>query len=109
MKASIAGKLEKLAERFDEVNALLADSEVIGDTNRFRDLSVEYARLDPVVTRFRDYGRMVGERETAQALADGDDPELRELGQEELTTLSSRIDTEAAELAKLLIPKDPRD
>ncbi len=109
MKDSIRNKLEKLADRYDEVSALLADPDVIGDTNRFRDLSVEYSRLEPVVRRFRDYVASLGERDSARAMADGDDPEMRELGQDELLILNSRLEAEAAELARLLIPKDPRD
>ena len=38
-----------MSERFEELAALLADPAVIGDQPRFRDLSMEYARLDPVV------------------------------------------------------------
>ncbi|MEL6199881.1 MAG: peptide chain release factor 1, partial [Pseudomonadota bacterium] len=45
MKASIEYKLSALADRFEEIAALLADPEVIGDQNRFRDLSMEYAKL----------------------------------------------------------------
>jgi peptide chain release factor 1 len=51
MKDSIRIKLERLAERHEEVSALLADPAVIGDSNKFRDLSVEYSKLDPVVAR----------------------------------------------------------
>ena len=51
MKDSIRRKLEKLAERHEEVSHLLADPGVIADTNKFRELSMEYSRLDPVVAR----------------------------------------------------------
>ena len=51
MKDSIRRKLEKLAERLEEVSHLLAEPGVIADTNKFRELSMEYSRLDPVVAR----------------------------------------------------------
>ena len=48
MKDSIRRRLETTVERFEEVGALLSDPEVIGKQSRFRDLSMEYARLEPV-------------------------------------------------------------
>ena len=45
MKPSIRGKLDRLAERFEEITALLADAETQNDTNRFRELG----RGDPIL------------------------------------------------------------
>jgi peptide chain release factor 1 len=109
MKDSIRNKLEKLAERHEEVSHLLADPGVIADTNKFRELSMEYSRLDPVVARYRAYLELLNERTHAQEMADGADSELRELGREELASLSARLEREEEELAKLLLPKDARD
>jgi peptide chain release factor 1 len=109
MKDSIRHKLDRLRDRHEEVSHLLADPGVIGDTNRFRDLSVEYSKLEPVVSRYVDYLGTLGEREQAKEMADGSDAELRDLGQEELKALAARIEHEEGELSKLLIPKDPRD
>ena len=109
MKDSIRHKLDKLAERHDEVSALLADPDVIADTNKFRELSMEYSRLETVVSRYRAYQKLLAERDQARAMAEGDDPELRELGREEFDNLRARIDHETEELAKLLLPRDERD
>jgi peptide chain release factor 1 len=109
MKDSIRIKLEKIAERHDEVSALLADPDVIGDNDKFRELSMEYARNEPIVTRYRDYLDLLEQRAQAQEMADGSDPEMRELGREELNSLAEQIDSESNELAKLLLPKDERD
>jgi peptide chain release factor 1 len=109
MKDSIRRKLERLAERHEEVSHLLADPGVIADTNKFRELSMEYSRLDPVVARYRAYLSLLGERTSAQEMADGADNELRELGREELASLTARLEREEDELAKQLLPKDARD
>jgi len=109
MKDSIRRKLEKLAERLEEVSHLLAEPGVIADTNKFRELSMEYSRLDPVVTRYRAYLELLAERISAQEMAEGADNELRELGREELGSLNARLEREEEELAKLLLPKDARD
>jgi peptide chain release factor 1 len=109
MKESIRLRLEKTVERFEEVGALLADPEVIGKSGRFKDLSVEYARLEPVAGRFRDFRRLEAERATAAEMAAGGDPEMRTLAEEELRDIDTRLESESAELARLLLPKDPRD
>ena len=109
MKDSIRNKLERLVERHQEVSALLSDPDVIANNDKFRDLSMEYSRLEPVVSRYNGYQQLIAERAQAQEMVDGDDAELRELGKEELTALVARVDNEEQELARLLLPKDPRD
>jgi peptide chain release factor 1 len=70
---------------------------------------MEYSKLDPVVGRYRAYLGTLEERKHARDMAEGDDVEMRELGQEELSSLNARIEAEEEELAKQLIPKDERD
>jgi len=55
MKDSIRRKLEKLDERFEEISRLLSDPDVISRQNQFRELSMEYAKLGPLVDRYRGY------------------------------------------------------
>jgi len=109
MKASIRQKLDRLNERFEEVARLLAEPEVIGQQNRFRDLSVEYARLEPVAHRYREYLKAEQDFATAQDMAADRDPQTRELGIEESRSLQARLEQEAETLRRLMIPKDPRD
>jgi peptide chain release factor 1 len=109
MKDSIRHKLDRLLERHEELNALLADPEVIAKTQQFRDYSMEYSKLDPVVARYRAYLQLLADRMHAAEMASGSDPDMRELGREEVNELDARIVLEEDELAKLLIPKDPRD
>ena len=52
MKDSIKTKLETTRDRFEEIAGLLADPEVIGHQDQFRNLSMEYARLEPVIDLF---------------------------------------------------------
>jgi peptide chain release factor 1 len=109
MKDSIRNKLDKLVERHEELSGLLADPEVLGKSQQFREFSVEYAKLEPIVSRYLAYQQLLTDQRQAKDMADGDDPELRELGRDELNALQSRIEADEADLAKLLIPKDPRD
>ena len=109
MKQSLIDKLQQLVHRSEEIGGLLSDPEVIGDQNRFRDLSVEYAQLEPVVALFRDYEQARGDDDAAQEMVRDDDPEIRQLGQEELEDVQVRLERLEADVKKQLIPKDPRD
>ena len=109
MKDSIRRRLEKTAERFEEVGGLLAEPDAASDTGRFRDLSVEYSRLEPVVSRFRAYTALEQERRSAAEMAASGDAELRVLADDELREIDGRLEAESTELARLLLPRDPRD
>ncbi len=109
MKDSIRRRLDRTVERFEEVGALLADPEVIGNTDRFRELSMEYARLEPVATRFSAFRALERERLAAEEMASGGDAEMRSLAEDELQALDARLESEALDLTKLLIPKDAHD
>ena len=62
-----------------------------------------------MVERFREYKASSRELEQAQELVRSGDAEMRELAQEELTTLQARRDALLQELKLLLVPKDPND
>jgi len=109
MKDSIRHKLEKLAERFEEISRLLSDAGVIGRQNQFRELSVEYARLGPLVERYRRFAALEGDAAIAQEMAADADPATKGLGEEELADLNPRLRGEELELQSLLVPKDPHD
>ncbi len=64
------------AETID-LGGLLSDPEVINDQNRFRNLSMEYAQLDPVVSLFREFEQARADREAAEDMLRDEDEELR--------------------------------
>jgi len=109
MKASLLGKLESLAERRRELDALLAVPEVINDHARFRTLSREHAEITPVVECFAVYREVLDELAGAEELAAGDDAEIRELAQDEVRSARARLETLEQELQALLVPRDPDD
>ena len=109
MNPSILSKLDNLVLRQEELNALLSDPHVIGDQNRFRDLSMELADINPVVNRYRGYCALQEELDATQAMLDDSDKDVRKMAQEELTGLQSRLESQEVELQKLLLPKDPND
>ena len=109
MKESIRHKLESVRDRFEELAGLLADPEVIGDQNKFRELSKEYSRVEPIVKLFSDYESTDADMAAAREMAEDSDAEIREMGEEELATLDARHEKLELELQKALIPPDPHD
>lgn len=109
MKASILEKLERLKERYEEVSALLSEAEVINNQAKFRDLSKEYAELEPVVIAYKGYQQLLDNiAEAKQLIADGD-ADMLEMAEEELKDCQERLEPTELELQKLLLPKDPND
>ncbi len=109
MKTSILRKLEALAERLDELSALLGDAETISNQNRFRELSQEYAQLKPVADHWHAYQRALDDIAAAEEMLGEDDAEMREMAEAELQQARARRDGLELELQKLLLPKDPND
>lgn len=107
MKPSIVAKLEALQERHEEVQALLGDAAVIADQERFRALSREYAQLTDVSGCFLAWRQVQDDLATAEMMLD--DPEMREMAQEEIQTARGRQAELAQQLQILLLPKDPDD
>jgi peptide chain release factor 1 len=109
MKDSIRHKLEAVRDRFEELAGLLSDPEVIADQGQFRDLSREYARVEPVVKLFSDFETISDDITAAEEMAADADEEVRKMGQEELQSLTASRDELLLELQKSLIPPDPHD
>ncbi len=109
MKSSIQARLEQLTERYEEVSALLSESSVISDQNRFRELSREYSEIEPVVQCYRAWRQSQEDIESARELARDSDPEMRELAADELQAAEQKSEGLDAELQRLMLPKDPND
>jgi len=109
MKASILSKLDHLAERYEEVGALLSDPDIIGDQNKFRELSKEYAELEPLVKCYQDYQKVLESISDAKQLLKDPDPDMRAMAQEELKDGEAQQSELEVDLQTLLLPKDPND
>ncbi len=107
MKASILDKLDSLSERYQEVGALLSDASIISKQDQFRELSKEYAELEPVVIAYRDYRKVLTDLDDAREMLN--DPEMRAMAMEEINHSEAIIAPLEMDLQRLLLPRDPRD
>jgi peptide chain release factor 1 len=107
MKDSIAAKLASLDSRLKEIDARLADPEVVNNRDGFRKLSQERAEISPVVEAFGEYRKAEGDVAAAEEMAR--DPAMRAFADEELKSGRERLAALAGELQRMLLPRDPND
>jgi peptide chain release factor 1 len=107
MKPSIQKKLAGLSDRLEELNRLLSSPDVTSDMDNYRKLSREHAELGPIVEQYHVYQQIEADIAAAQEMAA--DPDMREFAQEEIEAGKQRLEANALELQKLLLPKDPND
>ncbi len=109
MKDTVVRKLESLVERFEEVQALLSDPDVIGNQDRFRALSREYAQLEETVKCFRAYQQAGEDLVSAEEMLQEDDAEMKAMAKDEIQQAKATMENLEQELQILLLPKDPND
>ncbi|EXJ23504.1 Peptide chain release factor 1 [Alkalibacterium sp. AK22] len=107
---SMFDRLEEVAIRYDELNELLSDPQVISDTDRFMKLSKEEADLRDTVETLRSYKEVVSELEdTEEMLREKLDKEMEEMAKQERNALSKQKEELEEKLKILLLPKDEND
>lgn len=109
MKPSIQTKLQNLVKRYDELKELLSDPDVTNDLNRYRDLSKEYAQIEPHVQAFLQYHDYQKQLDESKVLLEESDPELQQLAKQEIKLIEDKMIALENDLLAALIPKDPHD
>ena len=102
-------KLLNVENKYDELMTKLGTAEVQADAAEYRRSAKALSELEPLVQKFREYKGVDADVKGAEELANGSDPEMRELAREELKTLELKREALLQELKILLIPKDPND
>ncbi|MCX7544789.1 peptide chain release factor 1 [Marinicella gelatinilytica] len=107
MTPEVNQKLAIAEDRFEEITHLLADPEVMSNQDKFRDLSKEYAHLEPLVQTYRQY--RLAQQELVDAKEMLADKELKDLAQESVRENEAKLSRLDDALKVLLVPKDPND
>lgn len=103
-------KLETLKVRFDQVQDMLSQPDVVSDMKRFTQLNKEYKELQKIVDKYYEYRNLVGNiANNKNLLATEKDQELREMAKLELDELLPLVEPMEEEIRMLLVPKDPED
>lgn len=102
-------KLASIEARYNELESLLADPDVVADYEQVVKYSKERSDLQQIVEAFREYQRQQEELEGARAMLKEDDADMRELAKLEIAELESSSTELLEQLKTMLLPKDPRD
>ena len=102
-------KLESIIERYNSIQDQMAESEIISNPDKLKDLAKEYKQLEPVVITGKKYIKILDQIIDCEVMIDSDDDDLKELAIEELTESKNiKLDLEK-DLKIKLLPKDPLD
>ena len=103
-------KLQIVKQRFDEVNDLIIQPDIIADQKRYVQLNREYKDLKALVDKAAVYETLVANIEEAEALIKAnDDAEMLEMAKMQLDESRSALPELEEEIKFMLIPKDPED
>lgn len=108
--SNVFGRLEELENRYNKLNELLMDPEVISNTNNLREYSKEQSDLEETVQTYIAYKRVSQEyKEAKTMLSEKLDADMKEMVKLEIDELETKKEQIEAKLKLLLLPKDPND
>jgi peptide chain release factor 1 len=102
-------KLTAVEKRFEELERLLCDPQVIARQADFQKFAKERSEIEPVVEAFRRFTKVEREIAENETLLKDSDPEMREMARTEIVRLKQEKDALQEELKILLLPTDPND
>ncbi|OTW91437.1 peptide chain release factor 1 [Bacillus thuringiensis serovar fukuokaensis] len=106
----VLNRLQAVENRYEKLNELLSDPEVISDTNKLREYSKEQSDIQETVEVYREYKDVREQLKDAKAMLEEKlDAEMRDMVKEEVSELESQEKTLSERLKILLVPKDPND
>lgn len=103
-------RLQAVEDRYDRLNELLSDPEIVSDMTKLRTYSKEQSDLQDTVDAYREYKELTTQfRNAKEMLEEPLDDEMRELVKMEISELDDQIEALEVKLKMLLVPKDPND
>ena len=103
-------QLSRVEERYEELDRLMADPNVVADYARVLELAQERSGLEELVAAFRRYQELQGQlSDSRELLAESDDPEIAELAELEIAELADQVAGLEDQLRRMLLPKDRND
>lgn len=102
-------KLAEIESKYERITNSLSDPSIFSNREEFMKLSKDQAELEPIVSKFREYKKIIKDIEDLEELLRSGDGDIKELAEEELQNLKKLKPQVEQELRILLLPKDPRD
>ncbi|WP_303968801.1 peptide chain release factor 1 [Sporosarcina ureae] len=103
-------RLQAVEDRYDRLNELLSDPEIVNDLDKLRSYSKEQSDLQDTVEVYREYKHIHAQYKNAKEMQDEPlEDDMKELVKMEIDELEDQIESLEEQLKVLLIPKDPND
>lgn len=103
-------KIQIIKQRFDEINDLIIQPDIIADQKRYVKLNKEYKDLKTILDKGEIYENLYNNiKEAEEIIADGSDAEMVEMAKMQLEDAKEELPKIEEDIKFLLIPKDPED
>ncbi|MBP1948872.1 peptide chain release factor 1 [Virgibacillus litoralis] len=103
-------RIQSLENRYNKLNELLSDPDIISDTNKLREYSKEQSGLEEIIQVYREYKDKMSQLDDAKAMLEDDlDGEMNDMVKMEIEELKENTESLEEKLKILLLPKDPND
>jgi peptide chain release factor 1 len=103
-------KVKLVEERYEELNRLMADPEVVTDHLKVTEYAQEQAEIQELVQAYRRYEDLAQElADTHELIELEDDAEMREMAEQEVARIEGEMSALYDQMRLLLLPKDPND
>jgi len=103
-------RLQAVEDRYERLNELLSDPEIVNDPKKLREFSKEQSDIQETVEVYREYKVAKEQFQDAKAMLEEKlDADMREMVKEEISELEEQIENLETRLKILLVPKDPND
>ncbi|WP_449538082.1 peptide chain release factor 1 [Ferdinandcohnia sp. Marseille-Q9671] len=103
-------RLEAVEARYEKLNELLSDPDIVNDTTKLREYSKEQSDIQETVEKYREYKEVKEQLADAKAMLEEKlDADMREMVKEEISELEDSMEALEERLHVLLLPKDPND
>ncbi len=107
MKDFLRQQLERYAERLNELNFLLSREDIMANMPQFLKLSREHTDVAAVAERYARYQQVESDIEGAKEMLA--DPDMADMAREEISNGEAELQQLAAQLQRMLLPRDPDD
>jgi len=102
-------KLQAIIEKYAHLAEQMTDPDIYGNQEKLTAIAKEHSAMEDVVLVGKEYISVLDQIADDKDMLSGDDEELKQIAQEELDELETRLITLEEKLKVLLLPKDPND
>src|SRR5690606_17806032 len=108
--STMLDKLNIVKQRFDELNDLIIQPDIIADQKRYVELTREYKELKALMAEREQYIELTENiSEAEEIIADGSDAEMVEMAKSQMEEAKEKLPELEEKIRVMLIPKDPED